>query len=125
MKMMPRLQQNLYRASRNLTYLRGRIIPNQPLYAPFTTCPVRFKVVVDQTKKSNDPEEELKEEHHKQATKATSGKDRDHPAKQPDPQPSPSKSTGIRTEGPGSKAGEGPDPDVHKEKAAGAGQHTG
>lgn len=63
------------------------MIPNQLPYAPFTTCPVRFKVVTDQTKKSNNPEEE--QNGCQTARSAT-------------------KSTSIRSEGPGSKSGEGP-----------------
>ncbi|KAI1475960.1 hypothetical protein F4774DRAFT_394675 [Daldinia eschscholtzii] len=126
MKSILKLQRlDLYRVNQHSTYLRGRIVPSRTAVAPFTTCPIRLKVIADQTKKSNDPEGEQKDEHHEQATKTASGKDRDHPAKQPDPQPSPSKSTGVRSEGPGSKSGEGPEPEVHKEKAAGAGQHTG
>ncbi|KAI1800029.1 hypothetical protein F4811DRAFT_541008 [Daldinia bambusicola] len=125
---LPRLDP--YRTSRqHSTYLGSRLIPSTRTAAaggtPFTTSARRSRVVVDQTKKSNDPSAEQKDEHREEATKTGSGEDRDHPAKQPDPQPSPSKSTGVRSEGPGSKAGEGPDPDVRKEKGAGAGQHTG
>ncbi|KAI1143618.1 hypothetical protein F5Y05DRAFT_361971 [Hypoxylon sp. FL0543] len=99
---------------------------SQPsIHAPFTTSAARTAIRADQTRKSNDPSEEQKEGHHKQAKKTTSGEDRDHPAKQPDPQPSPSKPTGVRSEGPESKSGEGSEPAVHKEKGAGAGQHTG
>ncbi|KAI4869422.1 hypothetical protein F4820DRAFT_406492 [Hypoxylon rubiginosum] len=93
-------------------------------YSPralFTSVAARAAVKVDQTKKSNDPSQDLKEEHHKQATQTTSS---DHPAKQPDLQQSPSKSTGIRSEGPGStKAGEGTDKGVHKDKEIEGGQH--
>ncbi|KAI1465266.1 uncharacterized protein F4812DRAFT_440271 [Daldinia caldariorum] len=128
---LPRLDPS--RTSRQHATYRGgrRPIPSTRITttrAPFATSAARYTVVVvDQTKKSNDPSAEQKDEHREQATKtASSGvQDRGHPAKQPDPQPSPSKSTGVRSEGPGSKAGEGPDPDVSKEKAAGAGQHTG
>ncbi|KAI1777952.1 hypothetical protein F4818DRAFT_408526 [Hypoxylon cercidicola] len=96
--------------------------------APFTSTTASAAVRVDQTKKSNDPSQDLREEHLKQATKTTAGEGEgeghDHPAKQPDPQPSPSKSTGIRSEGPGStKSGEGTDRGVHKEKDIEGGQH--
>ncbi|KAI1378182.1 hypothetical protein F4677DRAFT_385386 [Hypoxylon crocopeplum] len=93
--------------------------------APFTSSAAYLAVKIDQTKKSNDPSEDQKEEHHKQATRTTSGEGRDHPAKQPDPQQSPSKSTGVRSEGPESKSGEGLDTGVHKERGAGPGQHSG
>ncbi|KAI1761468.1 hypothetical protein GGR53DRAFT_505612 [Hypoxylon sp. FL1150] len=85
--------------------------------APFTSVAARGAVLFDQTKKSNDPSEDQKEGHHKEATSTPSDGDRGHPAKQPDPQQSPSKSTGIRDDGPGgSESGKGRDEGVHKEK---------
>ncbi|XXH04617.1 hypothetical protein Hte_011034 [Hypoxylon texense] len=93
-------------------------------YSPralFTSIAARGAVKVDQTKKGNDPSQDQKGDHHKQATETTSS---DHPAKHPDPQQSPSKSTGIRSEGPGStKSGEGVDEGVHKDKEIEGGQH--
>lgn len=112
------------RSGRYQTCLRS-VISYRGSRAPFMSSAVRAAVTMDQTKKSNDPSQDLKEGHHDQATKTASEGDRSHPAKQPDPQPSPSKSTGVRSEGPGSKSGEGTDHGVHKGKGAGAGQHTG
>lgn len=77
------------------------------------------EVKMDQTKKSNDPSEENKDDHQAQAEMVDSDKGRDHPAKQADPQKAPSKSTGIQTEGPDSKAGEGEDKKVMEDSGAG------
>ncbi|MCJ1474082.1 hypothetical protein MMC13_002740 [Lambiella insularis] len=63
----------------------------------------------DQTKKGNDPTQELQANHKVQAQETTSDKrDKAHPAQQPDPQKEPSRSTGIEKEGPdGARAGRG------------------
>ncbi|KAI2631047.1 hypothetical protein GGR54DRAFT_635650 [Hypoxylon sp. NC1633] len=98
---------------------------NQPMpsRAPFASSAARPAVLMDQTRKSNDPAQDQKEGHQAQATETGEGEE--HPAKQPDPQPSPSKSTGIRSEGPGgSRAGEGKVADGGVLKA-GAGQDSG
>lgn len=81
-------------------------------------------VKIDQTKKSNDPDESPKPEHHERGTTARTlegekGATQPHPAKQPDPQPSPERSTGIQPSGPESKAGEGRAGAVHREKLEG------
>jgi len=73
-------------------------------------------IVVDQTKKGNDPNQEKTDEHKKAGKIAGSGETADHPAKQADPQKAPTRSTGFKTEGPNGNAGDGEDTGgVHKE----------
>ncbi|KAK7700645.1 hypothetical protein SLS64_010789 [Diaporthe eres] len=77
-------------------------------------------VKIDQTKKSNNPDESPKPEHHEHGTAARTlegekGATQPHPAKQP----SPERSTGIQPSGPESKAGEGRAGAVHREKLEG------
>lgn len=81
-------------------------------------------VKIDQTKKSNNPDEDPTVEHHEHGSTARTleggkGAAQSHPAKQPDPQPSPERSTGVQPSGPESKAGEGRVDGVHKEELRG------
>ncbi|KAH9884284.1 hypothetical protein F4778DRAFT_570049 [Xylariomycetidae sp. FL2044] len=73
-----------------------------------TTTPNTGTVRMDQTKKSNDPNQELTEEHKSQCLQADQRKGKEgeeggHPAKQADPQKEPTRTTGIREDGPGPK----------------------
>lgn len=92
--------------------------------ARFASSAPKPTVKIDQTKKSNNPDEAPKPEHHEQGTTARTlegekGAAQPHPAKQPDPQPSPERSTGVQPSGPESRAGEGSAGAVHREELDG------
>jgi len=58
------------------------------------------KVITDQTKKNNSPDEEYEPDHAKRASSTTDDSEGKHPAKQADPQKPPTRSTGIEPSGP-------------------------
>lgn len=120
--------------SSRLHIIRGSLFTSTRAANPFATRKItsaRFAssaqqptVKIDQTKKSNRPDESPRPEHEEHGTIAKTlegekGAAQPHPAKQPDPQPSPERSTGIQPSGPESKAGEGRVGDVHRENIDG------
>lgn len=93
----------------------GQIAPLR--FASSASKPV---VKIDQTKRSNNPDEDHTPEHREQGTTARAlegdtAAAQAHPAKQPDPQPSPARSTGAQPGGPESRAGEGRVDAAHRE----------
>lgn len=90
----------------------------------FASSATKPAVKIDQTKRSNNPDEDPTPEHCEQGTTARAlegdtAAAQAHPAKQPDPQPSPARSTGVQPNGPESRAGEGRAGAVHSEKLGG------
>lgn len=116
----------LTRASQLSPVRSGQLIAfrQQPASTRLASYASKPTVKIDQTKKSNNPDEDLKPEHHEHGTttrtlEGEKGATQPHPAKQPDPQPSPERSTGVQPSGPESKAGEGRAGAVHKENLKG------
>lgn len=90
----------------------------------FASSATKPPVKIDQTKRSNNPDEDHTPEHREQGTTARAlegdtSAAQAHPAKQSDPQPSPARSTGVQPNGPESRAGEGRVDAVHREKLEG------
>lgn len=81
------------------------------------------KVVVDQTKKDNDPQKDQTDEHKRDSKQPQMGDARYHEGIDADPEEPTDAATGIKTEGQGTPAGKGERRKVHTETREQPGPH--